>query len=60
MGVRLRRHRRERVRGVRGRGRQALLDAGQPERAADFVRRAFASRSYDAVLALCFEYVVVE
>jgi hypothetical protein len=45
---------------VIGRVRQALLEAGQPERAAEFVRRAFASRSYDAVLALCFEYVEVE
>jgi hypothetical protein len=45
---------------VIGRVRQALLEAGQPERAAEFVRRAFASRSYDAVLALSFEYVEVE
>jgi hypothetical protein len=45
---------------VIGRVRQALLEAGKPERSAEFVRRAFASRSYDAVLALCFEYVEVE
>lgn len=40
--------------------RQALRDAGQPERAAEFVHRAFAAGSYDAVLRLCFEYVEVE
>ena len=40
--------------------RQALRDAGQPERASEFVRRAFAAGSYDAVLQLCFEYVEVQ
>jgi hypothetical protein len=38
--------------------RRALKD--QPERAAEFAARAFASRSYEVVLQLCFEYVEVE
>ena len=40
--------------------RRALVAAGQPDRATEFVRRAFAAGSYDAVLQLCFEYVEVE
>ena len=43
-----------------GQVREALRRAGQSERASEFVRRAFAAGSYDAVLRLCFEYVDVE
>jgi hypothetical protein len=39
---------------------QVLCDAGQSDRASEFVRRAFDAGSYDAVLQLCFEYVEVE
>jgi len=44
---------------VIGRVRRALINAGQAERAAEFVERAHASSSYDEVLALCWEYVEV-
>jgi hypothetical protein len=44
---------------VIGRVRQALRAAGQSERAREFVERAFATGSYDEVLALCFDYVEV-
>lgn len=37
--------------------KRALRGAGQPERATEFVQRAFAAKSYDEVLALTFEYV---
>ena len=40
--------------------RCALVQAGQPERAREFVERAHRSRSYHEVLALCFEYVEVD
>ena len=40
--------------------RRALKDAGEDERASEFVARAFASKSYDAVLALVFDYVEPE
>lgn len=43
-----------------GKVQQVLRNAGQHERATEFVRRAFAAGSYDAVLQLCFEYVEVE
>ena len=43
-----------------GRVRRALEQAGQSDRAREFVKRAFASRAYDEVLALCLEYVEVE
>jgi hypothetical protein len=33
---------------------------GQEGRAREFVGRAFGSKSYDAVLWLCLEYVVIE
>ncbi len=39
---------------------RALKQAGQHDSAAEFKTKAFASESYDAVLALCFEYVEVE
>jgi len=42
-----------------GRVKQVLKQAGQETRASEFVERAFAAGSYDAVLALCFEYVDV-
>jgi len=45
--------------GVIGRVKQVLKQAGQETRAREFVERAFAAGSYDAVLALCFEYVDV-
>ena len=38
---------------------RALKRAGQTDRAREFGKKAFASASYDAVLALCFEYVEV-
>lgn len=38
---------------------KALKKAGQPDKAKEFVARAFKSGSYDNVLALCFEYVEV-
>lgn len=44
---------------VIGRVRAALIGAGQPDRAAEFVKRAFSARSYDEVLRLCMEYVEV-
>ena len=40
--------------------RQTLIDHGQPERASEFVQKAFRAGSYDAVLALCFDYVDVQ
>ena len=42
-----------------GRVRRTLREAGQDERASEFVKRAFAARSYDEVLGLCWEYVEV-
>jgi hypothetical protein len=42
-----------------GRVRQALTAAGQEDRAREFVERAYRSRSYEDVLALCLEYVEV-
>jgi hypothetical protein len=44
---------------VIGRVRRALRDAGQADRAGEFVRRAMAAHSYDEVLGLCWEYVDV-
>jgi hypothetical protein len=38
---------------------RALKKAGKPEQAKEFTEKAFASPSYDAVLALCFDYVEV-
>jgi hypothetical protein len=40
--------------------KRALERDGQPDPAREFVKRAFASKSYDKVLALCLEYVSVE
>jgi len=37
----------------------ALKRAGQREKASEFAAKAMACGSYDAVLALCFEYVEV-
>jgi hypothetical protein len=45
--------------GVIGRVRRALKNAGQAERATEFVQRAFAAKSYDEVLCLVMEYVDV-
>ena len=42
-----------------GRVRRALTDAGQEDRARDFVERAYRSGSYEEVLQLCLEYVEV-
>lgn len=39
--------------------KQALKKAGQDGRASEFVKQAFAARSYDEVLALCMDYVDV-
>ena len=44
---------------VIGRVKRALKDAGQPDRAREFVQKAFGSKSYDEVLALCMDYVDV-
>jgi len=43
-----------------GRVRRALEQDGQHDPAREFVKRAFESKSYDAVLALCLEYVEIE
>jgi hypothetical protein len=43
-----------------GRVRRPLAADGQEDRARKFVERAFNSKSYDAVLALCLDYVAVE
>ena len=40
-----------------GRVQRALKEAGQPERASEFVRKAFQAKSYDEVLGLCTDYV---
>ncbi len=37
--------------------RRALRNAGQADRAREFVERAFAAKSYDEVLAMLDEYV---
>jgi hypothetical protein len=42
-----------------GRVKQALKEAGQEDRAREFVEKAFQARSYDEVLALCTDYVDV-
>ena len=42
-----------------GRVKRALERDGQPDRAREFAKRAFASKSYGEVLALCLEYVEV-
>ena len=42
-----------------GRVQRALRAAGQPERASEFVRKAFQARSYGKALALCTDYVEV-
>ena len=39
--------------------RQALIAAGQEDRAPEFVEKAFRAGSYDGVLQLCLEYVEV-
>jgi hypothetical protein len=39
--------------------RQVLRNAGQPERASEFVHRASRTSFYDEVLRLCMEYVEV-
>ena len=48
------------VYSIIGRVRRALVVDGQDSRAREFVERAFSSGSYDAVLALCLEYVDVK
>jgi hypothetical protein len=45
---------------ILGTVKRALERAGQRERASEFVAKAMRSKSYDDVLALCFEYVDVE
>ncbi len=42
-----------------GRVRRRLIDAGRPDAADEFSRRAHGAASYDEVLRLCFEYVDV-
>lgn len=39
---------------------RVLKAAGLPDRAKEFTAKAFKAGSYDAVLALCFDYVDVE
>ena len=43
-----------------GRVSRALKDAGLRDRAKEFTDKAFKSGSYDALLALCLNYVDVE
>lgn len=43
-----------------GRVRRALEQDDQSDRAREFVKQALESNSYDAVLALCFEYVEID
>lgn len=38
---------------------RALVKAKQADKAVEFKQRAFAAKSYDEVLQLCFEYVEV-
>lgn len=38
---------------------KALKNAGQADRAKEFTQKAMTSKSYDEVLALCFDYVEV-
>jgi hypothetical protein len=45
---------------VIGAVKRSLKRAGKEDKAKEFTERATASHSYDAVLALCFEYVEVE
>jgi len=45
---------------VIARVKRALEHDGQPDRAREFVKRAFESKSYDEVLALCVDYVEAE
>ena len=40
--------------------RKALREAGQPEKAKEFSERAFAAKSYDAVLGMADEYVEIQ
>jgi hypothetical protein len=40
--------------------KRALERAGQRERASEFVAKAMQSKSYDEVLALCFDFVDVQ
>ena len=44
---------------VIGRVQRVLKEGGQPDRASEFVRRAFQAKSYDEVLGLCTDYVEV-
>lgn len=48
------------VYSIIGRVKRALEQDGRQDRAREFVERAFGSKSYDAVLALCLEYVEVK
>ena len=43
-----------------GRVSRALKNAGQKDRAEEFVKKAFVSHNYDEVLRLCVDYVEVE
>ena len=43
-----------------GRVSKTLKRNGKPELAKEFAEKALASKSYDAVLQLCFDYVEVE
>ena len=43
-----------------GRVSRTLKDAGQKERAREFVQKAMSAGSYDEVLGLCNEYVEIE
>jgi len=42
-----------------GRVKHALKQAGQDDRAREFVEKAFRAGSYDEVLQLCMDYVEV-
>lgn len=45
---------------VIGKVSKTLKHAGQTEQAKDFASKAFSCPSYDALLALCFEFVDVQ
>lgn len=44
---------------VIGKVSHTLRSTGQSDKVKEFTRKAFVAESYDALLALCFEYVEV-
>ena len=45
---------------ILGRCKQALKNAGQPDRAEELAQRVFKATSYDEALGICQEYVDAE